>query len=68
MWDVIRDSDVVYPSTAATTTIIDPEPLAKIMETRARASGANCFHICGILVSSEYVVVRSSIRGYFGSS
>lgn len=39
MWDVIRDSDVVYPSTAATTTIIDPEPLAEILSSRKRPGG-----------------------------
>lgn len=40
MWDVIRESDVVYPSTAATTTIIDPEPLKKAMEgPRTRPGG-----------------------------
>eukprot|EP00981_Chlorochromonas_danica_P014142 scaffold7413_cov177-Ochromonas_danica.AAC.8 len=36
MWNVIRESDIVYPSTAATTTIIDPEPLAKALIGRNR--------------------------------
>lgn len=36
MWDVIARSDVVYPSTAATTTIIDPEPLAECMKKRTK--------------------------------
>lgn len=36
MWDAIRDADVVYPSTAATTTIIDPEPLAECMKGRTK--------------------------------
>jgi len=36
MWDVIRQSDVVYPSTASTTTIIDPEPLAAALKGRNR--------------------------------
>lgn len=39
MWDVIRDSDVVYPSTAATSTIIDPEPLADVVKERRRPGG-----------------------------
>eukprot|EP01041_Mallomonas_annulata_P009862 gene9862-20511_t len=39
MWDVIRESDIVYPSTAATTTIIDPEPLADCLSTRSRPGG-----------------------------
>ena len=36
MWDVLRTSDIVYPSTAATTTIIDPAPLQECMEQRRR--------------------------------
>jgi len=39
MWDVIKNSDVVFPSTAATTTIIDPEPLAAALEGRNRPGG-----------------------------
>lgn len=39
MWDVIKNSDVVYPSTAATTTIIDPEPLKECMAGRNRPGG-----------------------------
>lgn len=39
MWDIIADSDIVYPSTAATTTIIDPEPLAETMKRRTRFGG-----------------------------
>mmetsp|Transcript_21562 Transcript_21562/g.47980 ORF Transcript_21562/g.47980 Transcript_21562/m.47980 type:complete len:601 (+) Transcript_21562:157-1959(+) len=31
MWEVLRDSDIVFPSTASTTTIIDPEPLTKAL-------------------------------------
>lgn len=34
MWDVIADSDVVYPSTASTTTLIDPEPLKECLIKR----------------------------------
>jgi glutamyl-tRNA reductase len=36
MWDVIRDSDVIYPSTAATTTIINEPELRKCLEEKAR--------------------------------
>ena len=39
MWDVIGTSDVVYPSTASTVTIIDPEPLADCMKGRSRSTG-----------------------------
>jgi glutamyl-tRNA reductase len=39
MWDAIRDADVVYPSTAATTTIIDPEPLAECLKGRSKEGG-----------------------------
>jgi len=39
MWNVIAESDIVYPSTAATTTIIDPEPLAAAMSQRKKATG-----------------------------
>jgi glutamyl-tRNA reductase len=39
MWDVIQNSDVVYPSTAATTTIIDPEPLQECMKGRSGRPG-----------------------------
>jgi len=39
MWDAIRDADVVYPSTAATTTIIDPEPLAECLKGRTKQGG-----------------------------
>jgi len=39
MWDVIADSDIVYPSTASTTTIIDPEPLAETMKKRTKFGG-----------------------------
>ena len=39
MWDVVRQSDVVYPSTASTTTIIDPEPLAAALKGRNRPGG-----------------------------
>ena len=34
LWDVIRMYDVVYPSTAAESTIIDPEPLRECLSTR----------------------------------
>eukprot|EP01036_Dinobryon_divergens_P030699 gene30699-39983_t len=34
MWDVIKESDVVYPSTAAETTIIDPAPLQACLQGR----------------------------------
>jgi len=39
MWDVIHSADVVYPSTSATTTIIDPEPLHKCLQGRNRPGG-----------------------------
>ena len=39
MWDVIQKSDVVYPSTAATTTIIDPEPLKECLKSRTSRPG-----------------------------
>lgn len=39
MWETIRDADVVYPSTAATTTIIDPEPLRTSLQGRTRPGG-----------------------------
>lgn len=40
MWNVIRNSDVVYPSTAATTTIIDPAPLTECLASgRTRPGG-----------------------------
>ena len=39
MWDVIAQSDVVYPSTASTTTIIDAEPLRDCMSRRQRPGG-----------------------------
>eukprot|EP00595_Chromulina_sp_UTEXLB2642_P003326 CAMPEP_0196765366 /NCGR_PEP_ID=MMETSP1095-20130614/8343_1 /TAXON_ID=96789 ORGANISM="Chromulina nebulosa, Strain UTEXLB2642" /NCGR_SAMPLE_ID=MMETSP1095 /ASSEMBLY_ACC=CAM_ASM_000446 /LENGTH=258 /DNA_ID=CAMNT_0042123301 /DNA_START=896 /DNA_END=1672 /DNA_ORIENTATION=+ len=38
MWDVIAVSDVVYPSTAATETIINPEPLAEVLKSRVKPS------------------------------
>lgn len=36
MWDVLRDSDVVYPSTAATTTIINEAELRQCLATGER--------------------------------
>lgn len=45
MWDVIRDCDVVYPSTAATTTIIDPEPLRDALAARSRPGGVQFIDI-----------------------
>ena len=39
MWDVIGRSDVVYPSTASMTTIIDPEPLETCMNKRQKRGG-----------------------------
>ena len=39
MWTVIQESDIVYASTAATSTIIDPEPLAEAMKVRNRPGG-----------------------------
>ena len=39
MWDVIANSDVVYPSTAATTTIIDAEPLKECLKGRLTRPG-----------------------------
>jgi glutamyl-tRNA reductase len=39
MWKVIQAADVVYPSTAATSTIIDPEPLRACLQTRAEGRG-----------------------------
>jgi len=46
MWDVIAESDIVYPSTASMTTIIDPEPLAEVMKRRARPGGLQLVDIC----------------------
>lgn len=40
MWHIIAAADVVYPSTAATTTIIDPEPLANALTTMRQKTGA----------------------------
>ena len=37
MWNVLQKSDVVFPSTAATTTIIDPEPLKEVSNTTVTA-------------------------------
>lgn len=34
LWTVLETADVVYPSTASSTTIIDPEPLDKLMRQR----------------------------------
>jgi len=39
LWEVIRESDVVYPSTSATTTIIDPEPLRACLASRSGPGG-----------------------------
>ena len=39
MWDVIQNSDVVYPSTSATTTIIDKEPLIECLKGRLTRPG-----------------------------
>lgn len=39
MWDVIKNADVVYPSTASTTTIIDPQPLKEALVGRNRPGG-----------------------------
>lgn len=39
MWDVIQNSDVVYPSTSATTTIIDREPLIECLKGRLTRPG-----------------------------
>jgi len=39
LWEVIKESDVVYPSTASTTTIIDPEPLQASLSGRTRPGG-----------------------------
>ena len=39
MWDVVKNSDVVYPSTASTTTLINPEPLAEALQGRNRPGG-----------------------------
>jgi glutamyl-tRNA reductase len=39
LWDVIADSDVVYPSTASKVAIITPEPLMKALERRKRPGG-----------------------------
>lgn len=39
MWEVIQNSDVVYPSTSATTTIIDPEPLRECLKGRVTRPG-----------------------------
>jgi glutamyl-tRNA reductase len=36
LWNVLATADIVYPSTASETTIIDPEPLAAVMEQRAK--------------------------------
>lgn len=45
MWDVIRNSDIVYPSTAATTTIIDPAPLQQALLGRSRPGGVQLVDI-----------------------
>jgi glutamyl-tRNA reductase len=45
MFDVIKDSDVVYPSTASTTTIIDPEPLQNALVGRNRPGGVQFIDI-----------------------
>jgi len=37
MWDVIRESDVIYPSTAATTTIINEPELRQCLEEGVRS-------------------------------
>ena len=42
MWNVLQKSDVVFPSTAATTTIIDPEPLKEVTITTAIATTTSC--------------------------
>ena len=39
MWDVIKDSDIVYPSTASETTIINPPELELAMKGRSRPGG-----------------------------
>lgn len=39
MWSAIQQADVVYPSTGATTTIIDPEPLREALRGRDRPGG-----------------------------
>lgn len=39
MWDIVQESDIVYPSTASMVTIIDPEPLAQIMQKRKKTNG-----------------------------
>ena len=39
MWEVIAQSDIVYPSTASERTIIDPPELAECLSNRARPGG-----------------------------
>lgn len=39
MWDVIKNSDVVYPSTASTSIIIEMDPLREAMKGRTRPGG-----------------------------
>jgi len=39
MWDVVRESDIVYPSTACATTIIDAAPLRNCLSSRERKGG-----------------------------
>mmetsp|Transcript_21555 Transcript_21555/g.23509 ORF Transcript_21555/g.23509 Transcript_21555/m.23509 type:complete len:594 (-) Transcript_21555:83-1864(-) len=38
MWEVLSSADVCYPSTAATSTIIDPEPLRAALTRRQKSS------------------------------
>jgi len=39
LWDVLETADVCYPCTAATTTIINPEPLNDVLNKRAQTNG-----------------------------
>lgn len=38
LWEVLREADVCYPSTASTATIIDPLPLSQALEGRQKTS------------------------------
>jgi len=39
MWDVITDSDVVYPATYSSTTLIDPPELTEAISKRTKTNG-----------------------------
>ena len=63
MWDVIQNSDVVYPSTSATTTIIDAEPLKECLKGRLTRPGGIQF--IDISVPRNVAADCSDIPGVF---